>query len=193
MPRPEILCRPVADAAEAAVHHRIRHEVFVTEQAVFADSDLDAQDASDHTIKVVAWSFSPLVGWDPGGAVRLYPLGDGDGRDAVWQGDRLAVLAPFRTWNLGGLLVRFAVETAASLGGGEMVAHVQAANVRFFERLGWRRRGESELYVGLPHQLMAIDLTVPPGARRPAPDPAARGRRPVAAATPAEGPSPVRS
>jgi putative N-acetyltransferase (TIGR04045 family) len=190
MPRPEILCRPVVDAAEAGVHHRIRHEVFVTEQAVFADSDLDAQDASDHTIKVVGWTLSPLAGWEPGGAVRLYPLG-GDGRGAVWQGDRLAVLAPFRAWNLGGPLVRFAVETAASLGGVEMVAHVQATNVRFFERLGWRRRGEPEIYVGLPHQLMAIDLTVPAEALRPALDHVARGRQPESA--PAEGPSPVRS
>jgi putative N-acetyltransferase (TIGR04045 family) len=188
MPRPEILCRPVADAADGAVHHRIRHEVFVTEQAVFADSDLDAQDASDHTVKVLAWALSPLSGWEPGGAVRLYPLDGADGRGAVWQGDRLAVLAPFRAWNLGGPLVRFAVETAASLGGQEMLAHVQAANVRFFERLGWRRRGEPEIYVGLPHQLMAIDLTVPAaGWLRTS------GRQPAAAPTPAEGRSPVRS
>jgi putative N-acetyltransferase (TIGR04045 family) len=180
MPRPEIFCRPAADLAEAAVHHRIRHEVFVEEQAVFADSDLDAQDASDRTIKVVAWSLSPLAGWEPGGAVRLYPLDGRDGPGGMWQGDRLAVLAPCRAWNLGAHLVRFAVETAASLGGVEMLAHVQVANVRFFERLGWRRRGEPEIYVGLPHQLMAIDLTVPAATRR-------------TATTPAEGRSPVRS
>jgi putative N-acetyltransferase (TIGR04045 family) len=156
MPRPEILCRPVAGPDEAAVHHRIRHEVFVLEQEVFPTSDVDAHDAYRSTIKVVAWAASAGGGWEPGGAVRLYPLEPG-----VWQGDRLAVLAPFRAWNLGGPLVRFAVDTAAQLGGVEMVAHVQAANVRFFERLGWRRRGEEELYVGLPHQLMAIDLTAP--------------------------------
>ena len=172
MSRPEILCRPVAGPEESAVHHRIRHEVFVLEQEVFAASDLDARDASDLTIKVLAWA-----GDEAGGAVRLYPLDGENGRDGIWQGDRLAVLAPFRAWNLGGLLVRFAVDTAARLGGVEMVAHVQAANVRFFERLGWRRRGEPELYVGLPHQLMMIDLTVP----------AVRGRR-----APVAGRSPVR-
>lgn len=163
MPRPEIVCRPAADAYEAGVHHRIRHDVFVVEQGVFADSDLDAQDASDHTIKVVGWAASPITGWEPGGAVRLYPLEPG-----VWQGDRLAVLPPFRAWQLGGLLVRHAVDTAAELGGVEMVAHVQTANVRFFERLGWCRRGEPEIYVGLPHQLMGIDLRVRAGARSPA-------------------------
>jgi putative N-acetyltransferase (TIGR04045 family) len=162
MPRPEIVCRPAADPYEAGVHHRIRHEVFVLEQEVFADSDIDAQDASDRTIKVVAWMASPLAGWEPGGAVRLYPLETG-----IWQGDRLAVLAPCRAWNLGGALVRFAVDTAAALGGVEMVAHVQTANVRFFERLGWHPQGEPEIYVGLPHQLMSIDLRVRAEARSP--------------------------
>lgn len=158
MPRPQILCRPAAGPDEAALHHRIRHEVFVLEQEVFAASDLDAHDASDATIKVLAWA-----GHQPGGAVRLYSLEPG-----IWQGDRLAVLPAFRAWNLGGPLVRFAVDTAAVLGGEEMVAHVQTANVRFFERLGWCRRGEPEIYVGLPHQLMSINLRVRVGARSPA-------------------------
>ena len=165
MPRPEILCRPAAGAGEAAVHHRIRHEVFVVEQGVFADSDVDAHDASSSTIKVVAYANDQA-----GGAVRLYPLEPG-----VWKGDRLAVRPAFRAWNLGSPLVRFAVETASARGGHEMLAHVQEANVRFFERLGWERRGDLQLYVGLPHQLMAIDLTAnrrsvlrPAGDRSPA-------------------------
>jgi putative N-acetyltransferase (TIGR04045 family) len=182
MPRPQILCRPVAGPDEAAMHHRIRHEVFVLEQEVFAASDLDAHDASDATIKVLAWTAAPITGWEPGGAVRLYPLDGGDGSGAVWQGDRLAVLPECRAWNLGAPLVRFAVDTAASLGGVEMVAHVQTVNVRFFERLGWRRQGEPEIYVGLPHQLMAIDLTTAPALRR----------RPVAV-MPAGAQSPARS
>jgi putative N-acetyltransferase (TIGR04045 family) len=174
---------------EAAVHHRVRHEVFVLEQEVFAAADLDAHDASDHTIKVLAWVASPTGGWEAGGAVRLYPLDRDGGQGRIWQGDRLAVLAPFRAWNLGGPLVRFAVDTAAHLGGVEMVAHVQTGNVRFFERLGWRRRGEPELYVNLPHQLMAIDLTVPALRGRRA----AAGAAPVVTVTPAEGRSPARS
>ena len=158
MPRPEILCGAVAGPDDAAIHHRIRHEVFVEEQGVFAGSDRDAHDDFAATIKVLAWA-----GGVPGGAVRLYPLEPG-----IWQGDRLAVLPAFRAWNLGGPLVRFAVDTAAALGGAEMVAHVQTANVRFFERLGWCRRGEPEIYVGLPHQLMSIDLRVRVGDRSPA-------------------------
>ena len=39
-----------------------------------------------------------------------------------------------------------------------MVAQVQAANVRFFERLGWVRDGEPAMYCGVMHQPMAIAL-----------------------------------
>ena len=183
MPRPPIHCRPVAGPDEAAVHHRIRHDVFVLEQRVFAGSDRDAHDGSPSTVKVLAWAASADGTWEPGGAVRLYPLEPG-----LWQGDRLAVLPAFRAWHLGGALVRFAVDTAAALGGGEMLAHVQAGNVRFFERLGWRRRGEPELYVGLPHQLMSVDLTAAPGRTT-----RIRPSEPAAALTPAAGRSPARS
>lgn len=158
MPRPEIVCRPAAGPGETALHHSIRHTVFVEEQAVFAGSDRDASDDFASTIKVLAFADG-----EAGGAVRLYPREPG-----IWQGDRLAVLPAFRAWNLGAPLVRFAVDTAAALGGAEMVAHVQAPNVRFFERLGWCRRGNPEIYVGLPHQLMSIDLTVRVGDRSPA-------------------------
>ena len=40
-----------------------------------------------------------------------------------------------------------------------MVAHIQPPNVSWFEHLGWSRAGELEIYVGLPHQPMEIDLT----------------------------------
>jgi hypothetical protein len=56
-------------------------------------------------------------------------------------------------------LVRFAVATAHDRGGDVMTAHIQLANVGFFERLGWRCDGPVEVYVGVDHQPMAIDLT----------------------------------
>jgi predicted N-acetyltransferase YhbS len=70
----------------------------------------------------------------------------------------LAVLRPFRRHNVGAPLVRYAVATAASLGGQEMIAHVQVGNVAFFDRLGWRCTGPVEIYVGRPHRPMAIEL-----------------------------------
>jgi putative N-acetyltransferase (TIGR04045 family) len=142
-------CAIASDAAALELHHRIRHAVFVEEQAVFTGHDRDDHDGEAHTSKVLGF-----CGDVAAGAVRLYPIGDRD-----WQGDRLAVLAPYRRHRLGVPLVEFAVATAAGQGGRRMIAHIQLPNVRFFERLGWVRAGAVETYVGLPHQPMEIDLT----------------------------------
>jgi putative N-acetyltransferase (TIGR04045 family) len=144
-------CRLVAGSDELASHYRIRHQIFVQEQQLFAESDVDAHDAREDVLHVLGW-----CGEVPAGAVRLYPL---DAAEGSWQGDRLAVLPEFRAAGLGGPLVRFAVATAGQRGGAVMIAHVQVANERFFTRLGWTRQGDVELYVGRPHVLMTIPLT----------------------------------
>lgn len=145
-----VCCRLATDAATLAEHHRIRLEIFVREQRIFKESDVDAQDARPDVLHVLG-----LHNGVPAGAVRLYPL---EVSTRTWQGDRLAVLPGFRTSGVGAPLVRFAVATAGARGGTQMVAHVQLANERFFERLGWARRGDVEEYVGRPHVLMEIGL-----------------------------------
>jgi putative N-acetyltransferase (TIGR04045 family) len=145
-----VTCVAATTSDELAAHHRIRREVFVGEQALFQESDADEHDRGPEVIRVLG-----LCGSVPAGTVRLYPLDPGTG---VWQGDRLAVLAPYRTRGLGKPLVRFAVATASALGGRLMVAHIQLDNVAFFQRLGWTADGATELYVGVPHQQMTIEL-----------------------------------
>lgn len=156
-PRADLLsCRLVAGPDELASHHRIRHEIFVREQHLFAESDVDAHDAHDaHDARVDVLHVLGCCGGVPAGTVRLYPL---DRAGHTWQGDRLAVLPEFRHVGLGAPLVRFAVATAGRLGGASMLAHVQVANERFFIHLGWSRQGDVELYVGRPHLLMTIAL-----------------------------------
>ncbi len=143
-----VACQLADDAVDdLAAHHRVRHDVFVVEQRIFAGSDRDARDDDPATRHVLG-----LVDGEPAGTVRLYPLQDG-----WWQGDRLAVLPAFRISGLGGPLVRFAVATAGTLGGTRMLARVQAANETFFLRLGWTSLG-GESYVGHPHVRMEIPL-----------------------------------
>jgi putative N-acetyltransferase (TIGR04045 family) len=134
--------RLAADAAELEGHFAVRRAVFVEQQRLFAD-DRDEHDAGAlHAVAVVDGAVV--------GAVRLYPL-----NGTLWKGDRLAVLPGHR---FGAELVRFAVRTAGERGGSRMVAQVQVANVRFFERLGWECDGEAALYRGVMHQPMAIAL-----------------------------------
>ena len=151
--RQTIECLAATTPAELELHHGIRHQVFVEEQRLFDPSDLDRHDGEPEVIRVLG-----LCHGVPAGTVRLFPL---DGPGGRWQGDRLAVLPEFRALGVGKPLVRFAVATAGALGGGEMVAHIQLANVAFFEHLGWRKGGAVEVYVGIPHQPMSIDLSRP--------------------------------
>jgi putative N-acetyltransferase (TIGR04045 family) len=152
-----VACRQVASAAELADHFAIRRQIFVAEQAIFAESDLDLHDRDASAVALIGYCDGVAAG-----TVRLFALEPADG---IWQGDRLAVLAPYRTRGLGAPLVRCAVATAAVLGGRLMSAHIQLANVRFFLRLGWETRGECEIYAGLVHQPMSIDLPSPDEAR----------------------------
>lgn len=147
------LVDPRRDLGHLASHHAIRRAVFVEEQGVFAATDHDVRDEAAETLRVIGF-----VDGVPAGTVRLFPLDPSD-PSGDWQGDRLAVLPEFRTSGLGAPLVRFAVATAGSLGGRTMIAHIQPANRTFFRRLGWTQQGEPELYVGLPHLLMTIELT----------------------------------
>jgi putative N-acetyltransferase (TIGR04045 family) len=162
-PGPLLACHRAAPGDELAAHFRIRHQVFVVEQGLFlapdaahakpagglAGDDRDAHDDDPATVHVVGLADGVLCG-----TVRLYPLGE-PGR---WKGDRLAVLAGHRRHGLGAPLVRFAVATAGALGGREMEAYIQPANVAFFEWLGWRRTGGIVDYAGRGHQRMVIAL-----------------------------------
>jgi putative N-acetyltransferase (TIGR04045 family) len=149
--RTGVVCRVADDPSMVSEHHRIRQVVFVREQGLFPGSDRDGRDDEPATIKVLGFRDDVA-----GGAVRLYPLDD----TGHWQGDRLAVLPGSRGHGLGAPLVRFAVATAARGGGRLMTAHIQPRNVPFFEHLGWRVSGDQEIYVGVPHIPMAIDVGV---------------------------------
>jgi putative N-acetyltransferase (TIGR04045 family) len=150
----------VASEAERCAHFRIRHQVFVIEQGLFGGSsgrvgdDTDAYDHDPATIHVIGRADETTCG-----TVRLYPL-EVPGR---WKGDRLAVLASYRHLGLGAPLVQFAVRSAAMLGGQEMEAFIQPANVAFFRWLGWRSVGSLVDYAGIPHQRMLIDLQAAQG------------------------------
>lgn len=148
-----IVCRPVDDAKDLDIYRRIRHRVFVEEQAIFTDTDIDERDGDPAVIRLLGYCDGVAAG-----CVRLFVVDEAAG---LWQGDRLAVLAPYRTRGVGAPLVRCAVATAGVHGGRQMIAHIQVANVAFFRRLGWAAAGEPEVYVGRSHQPMNIFLPTP--------------------------------
>ena len=148
-PRPDVLVRLCRSERQRAAHFAVRRAVFVDEQSMFAGDDRDERDVRVTTLHAIG-----ITGGRVSGAVRLYPLRDGD-----WKGDRLAVVAEARHGALGARLVRFAVANAGARGGTRMVAMIQLPNVAFFESLGWQRDGATVAFHGRPHQPMAIPLS----------------------------------
>jgi putative N-acetyltransferase (TIGR04045 family) len=152
-----IVCRQAISAVEQADHFAIRRKIFVEEQSIFLDSDRDSHDDEESVVRLLGYCDDVVAG-----TVRLFELDHGE---RLWQGDRLAVLSAYRLLGVGAPLVRFAVAAAAVRGGRLMTAHIQPANASFFERLGWTRAGDAEIYAGLVHQPMQIVLpTVEQGA-----------------------------
>ncbi len=147
-PSESLICHPARTADEQAQAFEIRKAVFVHEQKLFKDTDVDENDKDG--IHLVAKQEGRVIG-----TVRVYPAGTGNGD---WIGGRLAVLKNFRASGAGELLVREAVTIVKKLGCNHFTAHIQANNVAFFEQLGWKGIAPVKDHFGTPHQMMEADL-----------------------------------
>ena len=133
---------------ELEEYFRIRREVFVKEQKIFSENDVDEYDREAIHIVAIEESTGKVVG-----GVRCY-IKEGN----TWFGSRLSAAPGYRNGKVGSNLVRFAVKTVKFRGCERFFAYVQPQNVRFFERLSWKPLGEQVIYQGIPHQLMEADL-----------------------------------
>ncbi|MEE8484909.1 MAG: MSMEG_0567/Sll0786 family nitrogen starvation N-acetyltransferase [Nitrospinota bacterium] len=128
---------------EIEEYFRIRHDVFVKEQKIFEKTDRDKHD--EDAIPILACYHYRAVG-----AVRCYP-----NTKKTWFGGRLAVELDFRTYNIGAMLVHKAVETMENHPEvRRFLATIQFQNVRFFQRLGWKKRGKIFYMKGKKHHIM---------------------------------------
>jgi putative N-acetyltransferase (TIGR04045 family) len=87
------------------------------------------------------------------GGVRCYKS-----EGTTWFGGRLSAAKDHRQGKVGAGLVKFAVETIKTTDCETFLAYVQPKNVRFFQRLGWSKIGDVEIYQNQPHQLMQANL-----------------------------------
>ncbi len=121
---------------EAAVG--IRFRVFVDEQSVAPEIELDGYDAvATHAIAI-----------EQGRAIAT-------GR-AMVEGNsarigRMAVDRPYRRGGVGGLLLRFLEDEARERGATEFVLHAQDYVKAFYARHGYEERGETFMEAGILH------------------------------------------
>ncbi len=132
----------VTDFAELAAVMRIRHEVFVMEQAVPVELERDEWDeGGEH--------FLALLDGRPAGTVRLVVEYPGEAHLG-----RLAVLPPARGSGLGAALVRAVEERGRERCLDSVVLSAQMQALTFYARLGYTAEGEIFDDAGIPHSWM---------------------------------------
>jgi predicted GNAT family N-acyltransferase len=124
----------------------IRFEVFVDEQRVPAEIEMDDRDP--HCIHLLALSGDVVVG-----TARI---------DIPQSGKvgRLAVLPDWRGLGVGRRLMERCHEIAAGHGLREVWCHAQVKAVPFYERLGYRTSGDLFEEAGIDHRPMTKTLNV---------------------------------
>ncbi|AZY49437.1 GNAT family N-acetyltransferase [Bordetella avium] len=122
---------------------RVRHEVFVLEQGVSPEIELDDEDAV--SVHAVAYDAQG----EPIGTGRL--LQDG-------HIGRMAVRKLARGQGVGGQILDALIEQGHGDGHRMLVLHAQTHARSFYEAHGFQAAGEEFLEAGIPHVVMTREL-----------------------------------
>jgi predicted GNAT family N-acyltransferase len=125
----------------------IRFTVFVEEQRVPEEIELDAHDAS--SLHALAWTAGNAVI----GTGRLLPSERHAGRSIGHVG-RMAVLAPWRGQGAGSAILGALVEAARQRGDREVALAAQVQAVGFYRAHGFVEEGGAFLDAGISHRMM---------------------------------------
>jgi predicted GNAT family N-acyltransferase len=137
--------RRAASAEDRGACMRIRMEVFVDEQRVSPEEEIDGLD--DICMHYIAFS-----GSGPVATARVIPKG------STAKVGRVAVLRAMRGLRIGFDLMRFVLRDCASEGFTEAALDSQTYAIPFYERLGFAAEGDEFLDAGIPHYRMRRSL-----------------------------------
>lgn len=130
-----------ASAVEFDLVRAIRQAVFVEEQGVPAELEVDGRDAE-------SVHFLARLGTLPVATARARHTSGG------WKVERVAVLAPQRGLGVGMSLVRHVLEQAPA--GVLVYVHAQQSALGFWERAGFVAEGMSFEEAGIAHRRMCF-------------------------------------
>lgn len=125
----------------------IRHQVFVLEQHV--PEDLEIDDMDEVSIHAVAYDIAGF----PIGTGRL--LTDG-------HIGRMAVLQSARGQGVGSQILSTLISEAKGMGFHKVALHAQLHAIPFYEKHGFLPEGEPFDDAGIQHKVMLLDLTDKP-------------------------------
>ncbi len=131
----------IADEKERGALYRLREEVFVAEQGVPRELELDKEDA--YATHLAATEDGCVVG-----CARLLFEGD-----AAHLG-RLAVKRSERSRGIGSAIVMYAVSLSTERGFSQIWLNSQVQAIPFYEKLGFHRVGDDFFEAGIRHVRM---------------------------------------
>jgi predicted GNAT family N-acyltransferase len=133
--------------AEAEVDaYRIRKTVFIEEQAVPEEMELDLYDAqAQHAL---LYQNSQCIG-----TARLVVQSDGVGKIG-----RMAILSPYRRHGFGAELLGALISFGKSQGIARFVLNAQMVAIPFYEKFGFQAHGPVYDEAGIPHRSMMLVL-----------------------------------
>ena len=134
----EITVKLVKTEADMEAAVGIRFRVFVDEQSVPPEIELDEYDA--HATHAIALEGGQAIGT---GRVII--------TDGVARIGRMAVDLSHRRRGVGGIILRFLEEEAKSQGATEYILHAQEYVKSFYAAHGYTEHGEPFLEVAIPH------------------------------------------
>lgn len=124
----------------------VRRKVFIDEQDVLPDEDVDGLDPQ-------CVHFLAEVGGEPVGVARLRDAGNG-----VAKAERVAVLREHRGQGVGEALMRALEQVARERGFRQVRLGAQLTALGFYERLGYTVEGEEFLDARIRHRMAFKDL-----------------------------------
>jgi predicted GNAT family N-acyltransferase len=136
----------IESPADMARAYEIRRRVFIEEQHVPEEIELDADDAR-------AFHALATVGADAIGCGRMLDHGDGEVKIG-----RMAVLRQFRGTGVGRDILRFLIDRARSLNFRKAILHAQLSAQGFYSKEGFTPVGEVFDEAGIEHRKMQMIL-----------------------------------
>ena len=145
----EIETKPWAEASAAA--YAIRHAVFVEEQGIAEELEIDACDPiAEHALA--------FIDGQSVGTARVYL----DGQDpSIARIGRMAVLKAFRGQGIGTALLGEVVRAGMIRGASVFELHAQQSAVPFYAKLQFKPSGVPFDEVGILHQRMHLRFAPP--------------------------------
>ena len=129
-----------------ALAYPIREEVFIREQGVPQELELDEQDET--AIHVLAYQDGQCIG-----TARLVNLGN-----QSMQIGRMAVLTQYRGNGIGKRILEELIELSRKQGTSSIILHAQIIAIAFYEKLGFLPEGPEYLEAGIAHRNMILLL-----------------------------------